>query len=127
MASRAGKACWFGGEVDKRGLTERDICSKFITPALTRAGWDLQTQIREEKSFTAGRIIVRGRLHARGQRRRADYVLSYQKNQPIAVIEAKDNTHAPELCHSPPPSPAAEEAPEVCGVGGVKVPPVVQC
>tara|TARA_Y100001968_G_scaffold272040_1_gene264053 strand:+ start:729 stop:3170 length:2442 start_codon:yes stop_codon:yes gene_type:complete len=95
MASRAGKACWFGGEVDKRGLTERDICSKFITPALTRAGWDLQTQIREEKSFTAGRIIVRGRLHARGQRRRADYVLSYQKNQPIAVIEAKDNTHAP--------------------------------
>jgi len=53
------------------------------------------TQIREEVSFTAGRIIVRGRLHTRGHRRRADYVLSYQKNQPIAVIEAKDNTHAP--------------------------------
>ena len=59
-----------------------------------RAGWNVQTQIREEVSFTAGRIIVRGRLHARGQRRRADYVLSYQKNQPIAIIEAKDNTHA---------------------------------
>ncbi|MGN8160485.1 EcoAI/FtnUII family type I restriction enzme subunit R [Salinisphaera sp. RV14] len=80
--------------MNKRDLTERDICTKFITPALRRVGWDLQTQIREEVSFTAGRIIVRGRLHARGQRRRADYVLSYQKNQPIAVIEAKDNTHA---------------------------------
>lgn len=80
--------------MNKRDFSERDICTKCITPALERAGWDLQTQIREELSFTAGRIIVRGRLHARGRRRRADYVLSYQKNQPIAVIEAKDNTHA---------------------------------
>ena len=49
-------------------LSERDICTKFITPAVTRAGWDLQNQIREEVSFTKGRIIVRGKLHSRGER-----------------------------------------------------------
>ncbi|MCE8045078.1 DEAD/DEAH box helicase family protein [Halomonas daqingensis] len=79
--------------MDKKALSERDICTKFITPALTRAGWDIQTQVREEVSFTAGRIIVRRRMHIRGKRRRADYLLSYHKNQPIAVIEAKDNKH----------------------------------
>ncbi|WP_253446596.1 EcoAI/FtnUII family type I restriction enzme subunit R [Halomonas sp. Y3] len=79
--------------MDKKALSERDICTKFITPALAHAGWDIQTQVREEVSFTDGRIIVRGRLHIRGKRRRADYLLSYHKNQPIAVIEAKDNKH----------------------------------
>jgi len=54
--------------VDKKSLTERDICSKYITPAITGAGWDLLTQIREEVTFTKGRIIVRGKLHARGDR-----------------------------------------------------------
>ncbi|MFN3882770.1 MAG: EcoAI/FtnUII family type I restriction enzme subunit R [Nitrincola lacisaponensis] len=80
--------------MDKKTLTERDICTKFINPALEQAGWDLNTQVREEVSFTAGRIIVRGRLHTRGKRRRADYVLSYKKNIPIAIIEAKDNNHS---------------------------------
>jgi len=80
--------------MEKQKLSERDICTKFITPALERAGWDIKTQIREEVSFTAGRIIVRGRLHTRGKRRRADYVLSYKKNMPIAIIEAKDNNHS---------------------------------
>jgi len=80
--------------MDKKALSERDICTKFITPALERAGWDIQGQVREEVSFTAGRIIVRGRLHTRGKRRRADYLLSYHKHQPIAVIEAKDNKHS---------------------------------
>ncbi|WP_280550392.1 DEAD/DEAH box helicase family protein [Halomonas sp. 11-S5] len=80
--------------MDMKALSERDICTKFITPALERAGWDIQVQVREEVSFTAGRIIVRGRLHTRGKRRRADYLLSYQKHQPIAVIEAKDNKHS---------------------------------
>lgn len=79
--------------MDKKQLSERDICSKFITPAVQKSGWDLQTQIREEVSFTAGRIIVRGRMHTRGEQRRADYVLYQQKNQPLAVIEAKDNKH----------------------------------
>lgn len=80
--------------MDKKKLTERDICSKFINPALDKAGWNMHSQVREEVSFTAGRIIVRGRLHTRGKRRRADYVLSYKKNMPIAIIEAKDNNHS---------------------------------
>jgi type I restriction enzyme R subunit len=75
-------------------LSERDVCSKFITPALILAGWDLQGQIREEVSFTKGRIIVRGKLHSRGKGKRADYVLYYKPNQPIALIEAKDQTHS---------------------------------
>jgi type I restriction enzyme, R subunit len=45
---------------DKKSLSERDICTKYITPAITKAGWDLRSQIREEVSFTKGRIIVRG-------------------------------------------------------------------
>jgi type I restriction enzyme R subunit len=60
--------------MDKRGLSERDICTKFITPALRKAGWDEMLQIREEVSFTKGRIIVRGKL-SRGQAKRADYIL----------------------------------------------------
>ena len=78
--------------MEKRSLSERDICTKFITPALRDAGWDVLSQIREEVSFTNGRIIVRGKLVSRGQGKRADYVLYYKPNIPIAVIEAKDNT-----------------------------------
>ena len=80
--------------MDKQLLSERDICSKYITPALQSAGWDLQTQISEEKTLTDGRIIVRGKLVARGKQKRADYVLYLKPNIPIAVIEAKDNKHA---------------------------------
>ena len=69
-------------------LSERDVCSKFITPAIIAAGWDLHTQIREEVTFTKGRIIVRGKLHARGERKRVDYVLYYKPNIPLALIEA---------------------------------------
>ncbi|MFO7481791.1 hypothetical protein [Oceanibaculum nanhaiense] len=58
--------------MNKRGLSERDICTKFITPALRSAGWDEMLQIREEKSFTDGRIIVRGKLVTRGRVKRAD-------------------------------------------------------
>lgn len=80
--------------MDTRSLSERDICTKFITPALRKAGWDEMAQIREEVSFTKGRIIVRGKLVTRGQGKRADYILSYKPNLPIALIEAKDNTHS---------------------------------
>ena len=82
--------------MDKKRLSERDICTEFITPALRLAGWDEMSQIREEFSFAKGRIIVRGKLVARGEGKRADYILHY-KNQPnirIALIEAKKNTHA---------------------------------
>lgn len=80
--------------MNKKDLTERDICTKYITPTLTAAGWDLHTQIREEVSLTQGRIIVRGKLTTRGKAKRADYVLYYKPNIPVAVIEAKDNTHS---------------------------------
>src|SRR5271169_7145997 len=80
--------------MDKKQLSERDICSKFITPAITAAGWDPLLQIREEVSFTKGRIIVRGKLVSRGQAKRADYVLYVKPNIPLALIEAKDNSHS---------------------------------
>ena len=81
-------------EFDKKSLSERDICTKYITPALVNCGWDLQSQIREEVSFTAGRIIVQGKKVKRGKPNRADYVLYHKPNMPIAVIEAKDNNHS---------------------------------
>src|SRR3546814_18345100 len=75
-------------------LSERDICSKFITPALTAAGWNLHTQIREEVNLTAGRIVVRGKLTSRGKQKRADYILYHKPNIQIAVIEAKAASHS---------------------------------
>ena len=80
--------------MEKTRLSESDVCAKYITPALHRAGWDETTQIRREVSFTKGRIIVRGKLVSRGRAKRADYVLYHKPNFPIALIEAKDNTHA---------------------------------
>ena len=77
--------------MDKKQLSERDICTKFITPALREAGWNEMTQLREEVSFTKGRIIVRGKIVTRGKAKRADYILYYKPNIPLAVIEAKDN------------------------------------
>jgi type I restriction enzyme R subunit len=78
----------------KTDLSEQDICSKFILPAITKAGWDLQNQIREQFSFTAGRIIVKGKTVVRGERKRADFILFHKSNFPIAIIEAKDNNHS---------------------------------
>jgi len=81
--------------MDKANLSERDICSKYITPALVeQAGWDLNSQIREEVTFTAGQVLVRGNIITRGQKKRADYILYYKPNIPIAVIEVKDNSHS---------------------------------
>jgi len=88
---------WQVGEsmatVNKKILSERDICTKYITPAIKCAGWDENTQMLEEVALTKGRVIVRGRLVSRGKLKRADYVLFYKPNIPIAVIEAKDNNH----------------------------------
>ena len=80
--------------MNKKDLSERDICSKFIGPAVAQAGWDPMLQVREEVSFTNGRIIVRGKLVTRGKAKRADYILYYKPNIPIAIIEAKDNNHS---------------------------------
>ena len=77
--------------MNKKSLTERDICTKFLTPAVKDAGWDVLSQIREQVFFTKGRIIVRGKLVTRGKAKFADYILYYKPNIPIALIEAKDN------------------------------------
>lgn len=74
-------------------MNEADVRSKYILPALIKAGWDLHKQIREEVTFTDGRIVVYGNEHKRGERKRADYVLYYKTNIPLAVIEAKDDAH----------------------------------
>ncbi|WP_414151714.1 EcoAI/FtnUII family type I restriction enzme subunit R [Acetobacterium carbinolicum] len=78
----------------KRQLSEEDIKARYITPAITNAGWDIKKQVRLEYAFTAGRIILRGNITARGKQKRADYVLFYKNNFPLAIVEAKDNNHA---------------------------------
>lgn len=83
--------------MNKKNLSERDICTKFITPALEKAGWNKDYHFREELSFntfTDGKIYVRGKITARGTRKRADYILYFKPNIPIAIIEAKDNKHS---------------------------------
>ena len=83
--------------MNKKSLTEADIRTKFITPAIVGAGgekWDRMTQIREEAYFTKGRVIVRGKTVKRGEAQKADYLLFYKPNMPIAVVEAKDNNHS---------------------------------
>lgn len=77
--------------MDKKQLTETEIRTRFITPAITGAGWVLGEQVREEVAYTNGRIHVRGMMTARGKKKVLDYLLSYQPNQPLAVVEAKDN------------------------------------
>jgi type I restriction enzyme R subunit len=61
--------------MNKKDLSESDIKAKFITPAITEAGWDDLTQLGREIFFTDGRIYVKGRLTARGKRKFADYIL----------------------------------------------------
>ena len=79
--------------MDKQ-LSEREICTRYITPAIARSSWDVATQVREEFTLTAGRIIMRGKLHTRAKNKRADYVLFYKPNIPVAVVKAKRNNHA---------------------------------
>ncbi|MBE7438217.1 MAG: DEAD/DEAH box helicase family protein [Spirochaetales bacterium] len=78
---------------EKKALSEKDICTKYITPAVLKAGWDIDLQIREEVTFTKGRIVIRGKLTSRGKSKRADYILYLKPNIPLAIIEAKDNKH----------------------------------
>tara|TARA_Y100000593_G_scaffold95004_1_gene198081 strand:- start:4276 stop:6564 length:2289 start_codon:yes stop_codon:yes gene_type:complete len=80
--------------MDKKSLSEKDICTKFITPAIEAAGWDKMTQLMEEVSLTDGPILVKGKKVSRGPNKRADYVLYYKPNIPIAIVEAKNNNHS---------------------------------
>src|SRR5690606_8522263 len=83
--------------MNKKALTETDIRTKFITPAIVGQAatkWDVMTQILEEYHFTKGRVIVRGKTVRRGESKKADYLLLYKPNLPLAVVEAKDNNHS---------------------------------
>lgn len=82
--------------MDKKSLSESDICDKFIRPAMERAGWHGIDQIYREFPLRAGRVVVRGKNAQRDKSTvlRADYALFYKANIPLAVIEAKDNNHA---------------------------------
>lgn len=81
--------------LDKKQLSEADIRSKFIDPAIIKAGWSEATQIYREYAITNGRIVVRGQKAQRNLQTalRADYLLCWQYGQPLAVVEAKDNRH----------------------------------
>ena len=77
-------------------MSERSIITQYIIPAIEKSGWD-KKQIDEEVTFTDGKIIVRKKLVSRGNKKRADIILSYKSNTtniPIAIIEAKDNKHS---------------------------------
>lgn len=83
--------------VNKKNLTETDIRTKFITPAIVGkdgGGWNVMNQVFEEFAFTAGRVTVHGKKTKRGAKKRADYILFYKPNLPLAVVEAKDNKHS---------------------------------
>ena len=80
---------------DKKKLSEIDICDLFITPAIKDAGWDQMRQIRREVTLAPGPIIVRGNMSSRNKKKKkfADYVLYWEPDVPVAVVEAKDNNH----------------------------------
>ena len=83
--------------MNKKDLTETDIRTKYITPAIVGANgtrWNVMTQLREEVYFTKGRVIVRGKTVKRGEAKKADYILYLKPGLPIAVVEAKDNTYS---------------------------------
>lgn len=79
--------------MQKALLTEADIISKFILPAIKQAGWNDMTQIRQEVKLRDGKVIVRGQVAARRKVKSADIVLYHKPSMPLAVIEAKANKH----------------------------------
>lgn len=80
-------------EINKAALTEADIISKYLLPAIKDAGWDDLTQIRQEVKLRDGKVVVRGQMAARKKVKSADIVLYHKMGLPLAVIEAKANKH----------------------------------
>jgi len=81
-----------GGTV---ALGEADTCRKYIVPLLQRAGWDDEPHaINEQRTFTDGRVVFVGGKVKRGKQKRADYLLRYRPDFPIAVVEAKASYHS---------------------------------
>ena len=81
--------------INKKELSELDICDLYITPVIKNAGWDPYKQMRRDVTLTPGPVIVRGELSARNKKKKkfADYILSWEPGTMIAVVEAKDNNY----------------------------------
>ena len=76
--------------------SEADTCRKFVTPKLVAAGWETEPHsLAEQRTFTAGRIVVSGAKAARQEAKRADYLLRYTPDFTIAVVEAKPEDALP--------------------------------
>ena len=88
------KTVTLSDSIDKKELSEIDICDLYITPAIKNAGWDPFKQIRREVTLTPGPVIVRGEMSARNKKKKkfADYILSWEPGTMVAVIEAKHNS-----------------------------------
>lgn len=80
--------------IDKKQMTEEDIKLNFITPALQSRGWQNKITMETRVKFTNGKINIKGNLISREQAKKADYILYINANNPIAIIEAKDNNHS---------------------------------
>ena len=89
----------FGGEkvspiISKKDMSEEDIKLNFITPALLSRGWKDKITMETKVQFTDGKVNIKGNLVSRDPAKKADYILYINANNPIAIVEAKDNNHS---------------------------------
>ena len=92
-------------------MSEADTCRKYITPRLHEAGWQDTDQIREQVTFTHGRIVPAGKHDTRKVQKRVDYLLYFRRDFPLAVVEAKEDTH-----HAADGLPQAKEYAQTLGL-----------
>ncbi len=89
---------------NKKELSERDICTQFILPALVKAGWDVSKQVREEVYFTDGRIFVKGSKSVRGERKRKENEQAWKVSIDTIIANGYNldikNPHTPEEKHA---------------------------
>jgi len=87
-----------GGEkvspiISKKDMSEEDIKLNFITPALLSRGWKDRITMETKVQFTDGKVNIKGNLVSHDPAKKADYILYINANNPIAIVEAKDNNH----------------------------------
>ena len=80
--------------LDKKKMTEEDIKLNYITPAIQSRGWKDRITMETAVCFTDGRINIQGNIAIRGPKKKADYILYATADNPIAIVEAKDNKHS---------------------------------
>lgn len=80
--------------IPKKQMTEEDIKLNFITPALLSGGWQNKITMETKVKFTDGKVNIKGNLISREPAKKADYILYINANNPIAIVEAKDNNHS---------------------------------